>query len=85
MTALEHRVIRTIAEAQQLDPETIRPDSSFEELGIDSFDGLNLLFAVENEFDVEVSDDAARDLRSIADVVRGVEKLLAEKGQRGDG
>ncbi len=79
MTDTEQRVIRAIAETQQLDPDKIRPDSSFEELGIDSFDGVNILFAVENEFDVNVPDETAMDLRGVPDVVAGVDKLLAEK------
>lgn len=79
MTDTEERVIRVIAEAQQIESKTIRPDSSFEELGIDSFDGVNLLFGIENEFDISVPDEAAKELRGVADVVAGVEKLLAAK------
>ncbi len=79
MTDTEERVIRVIAEAQQIEIKTIRPDSSFEELGIDSFDGVNLLFGIENEFDISVPDEAAKELRGVADVVAGVEKLLAAK------
>lgn len=79
MTDVEQRIRKLIAENQQIDAETIGPESTFEELGIDSFDGLNLVFAVEQEFDVRVSDEQAKGLRSMADVVAGVEKLLAEK------
>lgn len=79
MTETEERVIRVIAETQQIEPAKIRPDSSFEELGIDSFDGVNILFSIENEFDISVPDEAAKDLRGVADVVAGVDKLVAEK------
>lgn len=79
MNDVEERIRKLIAENQQIDAETIRSESTFEELGIDSFDGLNLVFAVEQEFDVRVSDEQAKGLRSLADVVAGVEKLLAEK------
>lgn len=79
MTEVEERIRKLVAENQQIDAATIRADSTFEELGIDSFDGLNLVFAVEQEFDVRVSDEQAKGLRSLQDVVRGVEKLLAAK------
>ncbi len=83
MTEIEQRVIRLVAETQKIDPAEIRPESTFEELKIDSFDGLNLLFAVESEFDIHVSDEDAKSLRSVKDMVEGVEKLLAAKQGEG--
>jgi len=82
MTEVEERIRKLLAENQQIDPATIRAESTFEELGVDSFDGLNLVFAVEQEFDVRVSDEQAKGLRSLRDVVEGVEKLLAAKRAR---
>lgn len=71
------RVIRVIAEAQRIPVDTVEPDSSFEQLKIDSLDGITIVFAIENEFNINVPDEAAKTLRSVADVVAGVEKLLA--------
>ena len=71
------RVIRVIAEAQRIPVDTVKPDSSFEQLKIDSLDGITIVFAIENEFNINVPDEAAKTLRSVADVVAGVEKLLA--------
>jgi acyl carrier protein len=85
MSDVENRVIRLVAETQKIDPTSIRPESTFEELKIDSFDGLNLLFAVESEFDIRVSDDDAKSLRSVRDMIEGVEKLLADKQASGKG
>ena len=84
MDDVVQRVIRLIAENQQIDAETITIDSSFEELGVDSFDGVNLLFSVEGEFDVSVSDEQAKQLRSVRDVVDGVRQLLAAKSGQED-
>lgn len=83
MNEVEERIRDLVAENQQIDRATIHAESTFEELGIDSFDGLNLVFAVEQEFDVRVSDEQAKGLRSLQDVVRGVEKLLAAKSADG--
>ena len=85
MTEIEQRVIRLAAETQKIDAAEIRPDSTFEELKIDSFDGLNLLFAVESEFDIRVSDEEAKSLRSVADMIEGVNKLLASKQGASEG
>jgi acyl carrier protein len=85
MSDVETRVIRLVAETQKIDPALIRPESTFEELKIDSFDGLNLLFAVESEFDVRVSDEDAKSLRSVRDMIEGVEKLLADQRAAGEG
>ena len=71
------RVIRVIGETQRIPVDTITPDSTFEELKIDSLDGINVVFGIENEFDINIPDDAARSIRSVRDVVDGVEKLLA--------
>jgi acyl carrier protein len=71
------RVIQVIAETQRIPIEKIAPDSTFEELQIDSLDGINILFAVENEFNINVPDDAAKSLRTVRDMADGVEKLIA--------
>lgn len=78
-TELTTRVIRVIAETQKLSPEAIGPEATFEELKFDSLDGINILFALENEFDINIPDDAARAIKSIPEMVAGIEKLLAAK------
>jgi acyl carrier protein len=83
MTEIEQKVIGLVAETQKIDLAEIRPESTFEELKIDSLDGLNLLFAVESEFDIHVPDEEAKKLRSVSDVVEGVQKLLAAKQGEG--
>ena len=79
MSEVLERVRRVVAENQQIEPQKITIDSTFEELGIDSFDGVNLLFGIESEFDIQVSDEDAKKLRGIRDVVEGVERLTAER------
>lgn len=71
------RVIRVIAETQRIPVDSVKPESTFEELKIDSLDGINIVFAIENEFNINVPDDAAKSLRSVSDVASGVEKLVA--------
>ena len=71
------RVIRVIAETQRIPVETVTPESTFEELKIDSLDGINIVFGIENEFNINVPDEAAKSLRSVKDVAEGVERLIA--------
>lgn len=77
--SVEARVIRVIAETQKINPASLTADSTFEQLNIDSLDGINIVFATESEFGVSVPDEAVRALRSVRDVITGVEKLLAEE------
>lgn len=70
------RVIKVIADTQKIPPDTISPDSTFEELKIDSLDGINILFALENEFNISIPDDQARGIRSIREMAEGVSKLV---------
>ena len=74
---LTQRVVSVIAKTQRIPPEKITLDSTFEELGLDSLDSVNILFALEEEFNVDIPDEASRDLRSIRDIVEGIGKLLA--------
>ncbi|MDZ4798836.1 MAG: acyl carrier protein [Bryobacteraceae bacterium] len=71
------RVIKVIAETQRISAEGITAESSFEALGIDSLDGINIVFGVENEFSISVPDEAAKSIRSVGDMAAGVERLLA--------
>jgi len=73
---LTHRVISCIAATQHIAAERITLESTFEELGIDSLDGINILFALESEFSINIPDDAARSIRTVKEMVEGVGKLL---------
>jgi len=72
------RVIKVIAEAQRIPAEGITADSSFEELKIDSLDGINIVFAIENEFNISVPDEAAKSIRTVREMTEGVERLIVK-------
>ena len=79
---LSQRVISVIAATQHIPAEKITPESSFQELGIDSLDGINILFALENEFNINIPDDEAQTIRTVHDAIEGVRKLLeGDSGQ----
>ncbi len=82
---LTTRVRAVIATTQHLPQEKITAESTFLELGIDSLDGINILFAVESEFNINIPDEAAKNLRSVRDVIDGIAKLLGSQGDSGQG
>lgn len=71
------RVIRVFSEFKKVPPEEIQLDTTFEELGFDSLDGLNLIFELEEEFNVTVPDDKVQSMKSVRQVVEGIEQLTA--------
>jgi len=73
---IAERVIRVIAETQKIPAESISIDKTFEELKIDSLDGINIVFGLENEFNISIPDENMASLRSVRDAVEGVRQLV---------
>jgi len=76
--AVTQRVISVIAKTRKIPPETISLDASLEELGIDSLDGLNLIFELEEEFDISIPDEKVLHMSNVRQIVDGLQKLLSE-------
>lgn len=76
---LGEKVIEVIARTQRIPAESITLDSTFEELKIDSLDGINIVFELEKEFDIEIPDEGVSDLRSVRQTVDGVRQLIEKK------
>ncbi len=76
---VEERVIKVIALTKRLPRESVTLQSSFESLGIDSLDRLNILFDLESEFDIEINDEDAKRVENIPQMITGVLTLLAAK------
>jgi acyl carrier protein len=76
---IQERVLRVIATTKRIPLETVRPESTFEELGVDSLDRLNILFDLESEFDVEINDEDAKKVTTIDQMVAGITMLLDAK------
>ena len=77
MDDIESRIIELVAKTKGVPASNVGIDSTFEELQIDSLDKINLSFAVEEMFSIEIPDDSLNSLKTVGDVVRGVESLLA--------
>ena len=80
---LIQRVLTVIAGCKKIPAEKVTIDSGFEELGIDSMDAVEILFALENEFDITIPDDEVRSVRNVRQMAEGVARLLAAKATGG--
>ena len=76
---IEARVIRVIAHTQKIPVDSVTLDKTFEELKIDSLDGINIIFGLESEFDINIPDDGLENMRSVRQAADGVAKLVAQK------
>ena len=76
--SLEPKVMKIIEEQLGVDPDRVKPESSFiDDLGADSLDIVELVMAMEEEFEIEIPDEDAEKLRTVQDVM----KYLQTKGK----
>jgi acyl carrier protein len=68
--AIEERVRSIISDQLGVSEEEIKPESKFiEDLGADSLDIVELIMAMEEEFETEIPDDEAEKIRNVNDVI----------------
>ena len=83
--SVNDKVIQIIAEQGLLDVADVRLSATLEDLGIDSLGVVESIFAIEEEFDIEVPFNANApqesefDISSVATIVSAVETLVAEQ------
>lgn len=76
---IETRVKKLVATQLDIDPQKIRSDSSFEaDLGADSLDRVELVMALEDEFKVEIPDNAAEKIVKVEDAVKFIEDQVKQ-------
>ncbi len=72
---ISKRIIGVISRVQQIARDDIKIDSTLEELGLDSFDGINLLFALEDEFNITLPDEA-KEIRTVHGIMLVIQQVL---------
>ena len=78
---IQDRALRVIATKQGLPLDQVRPESTFEELGIDSLDRLNILFELEGEFDIQIDDEQAKQVTTLRQMIDGITQLVDAKAE----
>ena len=75
--AVEEKIKKIIAEQLGVEEEDITPDSSFvEDLGADSLDTVELVMAIEEEFDIEIPDEDAEKITTVGDASQYIKNLV---------
>ena len=70
MASTEERVKQIVAEQLGVDEAQVTLEASFmEDLGADSLDTVELVMALEEEFDIEISDEDAEKIQTVQDAV----------------
>ncbi len=70
MSSIESRVIKMVAEQLGVKEEEVQVSSSFvEDLGADSLDTVELIMALEEEFDAEIPDEDAEKIATVEDAI----------------
>lgn len=73
-------IFRIVAGERKLDPASLTLDSRLEDLDIESVDLVEIIFAIEDEFDIDIPQDKdAFKLETMRDIVDGVRGLIAQK------
>jgi len=76
--AISEKVLGILASVKRIPREKISLDSLLQDLGLDSLDTIVLLSELEDQFKIAISDDDARAIRSVRDIVEGVRKLAGD-------
>ena len=74
--SLQDKIEAILREEKTLPETPIDPDLPLTELGFDSLDALNILFILEETFNIAIPDEAARKIRTMNDMISAVEGLL---------
>lgn len=75
--SVEDKVKKIIAEKLSVDLDEVVPEASFvDDLGADSLDLVELIMSMEEEFDIEISDEDAETLVTFQDVIDYIKKHL---------
>ena len=78
--AVEDKIKSIIAEQLGVKIEEVKPDASFiDDLGADSLDTVELIMALEEEFNVEIPDEDAEKMTTVADAIRYIDEKAAKK------
>lgn len=75
MASVAERVIDIVAEQLGVDKEKVKPETSFvNDLGADSLDTVELVMELEEEFDINIPDDAAEKIQTVGEAIDFIEK-----------
>ena len=70
------KVREILCDQLDLDESTVNEDSNIvEDLGADSLDSVDIILALEDEFDIQIPDEETENIKTVGDLCNYVEKL----------
>jgi len=76
VASVQERVIEIVAEQLGVDKEKVTAETSFvNDLGADSLDTVELVMELEEEFDINIPDDAAEKIQTVGQAVQYIENI----------
>jgi len=79
---IQREVIAIIVKKLRGAAHDVKPDDRLDELGLDSFAAVEMIFDLEEKFDIEIpynSNDARTDFETVRDVAEAIQKRLGSK------
>ncbi len=77
MAEVLDRIVKVVSEELAISEDEITEDASFiDDLGADSLDVVELIMALEEEFDIEIPDEDAEEIGTVSDAVDYIEENL---------
>ena len=74
MSSVGERVVDIVADQLGVDKEKIKPETSFvNDLGADSLDTVELVMELEEEFDINIPDDAAEKIQTVGQAIEVID------------
>ncbi|HED23604.1 MAG TPA: acyl carrier protein [Firmicutes bacterium] len=74
--SVETKVKEIIAEQLEVAVDKLSIDTTFEDIDADSLDIVELVMALEEEFDLEISDQEIENIKTVGDVVKYIESKV---------
>ncbi len=76
--ALFDEVKEVVVEQLNVSPDDVKEDSKFaDDLGADSLDVVELVMSLEEKFDIEIPDEEAENIATVADAIKFIENAQA--------
>ncbi len=84
MSDVAGEVIKIVTKKKRVDKPIVELSDRLEDLGLESLDAVELIFDLEEKFDIEIpynanTNNPRTEFETVADVVSAIEKLVAEK------